>query len=129
MSQENVEIVRKFYERILRGDLDAALACLAPDVDYSVTQESRPAHGLEAVRAMWERWLNDWEEIETVAEEFIDAGDHVVVTVHESGRGRGSGIEIDGRYFNVLTVRKGKIVRKVEFTQRSEALQAAGLKG
>jgi ketosteroid isomerase-like protein len=128
MSQENVEIVRRFYEHILRGDQAAALACLAPDVDYGVAQEIRPAHGLEAVRAMWERWLNDWEEIETVAEEFIDAGDHVIVTVHESGRGRGSGIEIDGRYFNVLTVRNGKIVRKLEFTQRSGALEAAGLR-
>jgi ketosteroid isomerase-like protein len=60
---------------------------------------------------------------------FIDAGDHVVVTVHESGRGQGSGIEIDGRYFNVLTVRNGKIVRKVKFTQHSDALEAAGLRG
>ena len=128
MSQENVEIVSKFYENILRGDHAAALACLAPDVDYSVAQERQPAHGLEAVRAMWERWLNDWEEIATVAEEFIDAGDHVLVTVHESGRGRGSEIEIDGRYFNVFTVRNGKIVRKVEFTQRSKALEAAGLR-
>jgi ketosteroid isomerase-like protein len=67
MSQENVEIVSKFYEDILRGDHAAALTCLAPDVDYSVAQERRPAHGLEAVRAMWERWLNDWEEIATVA--------------------------------------------------------------
>jgi ketosteroid isomerase-like protein len=127
MSQENVETVRKFYERILRGDNAAALACLAPDVDYGrrsgKTAGARVGGGSGAVGG----WLNDWEEIETVAEEFIDAGDHVVVTVHESGRGRGSGIEIDGRYFNVLTVRNGKIVRKVEFTQRSEALEAAGL--
>lgn len=127
MSHENVEIVRRFYDDISRGDHSAALACLAPDVDYSVAQERQPAHGLDAVRAMWERWLNDWEEIETVAEEFIDAGDHVVVTTYESGRGRVSGIEIDGRYFNVLTVRDSKIVRKVEFTRRSEALEAAGL--
>ena len=30
--------------------------------------------------------------------------------------------------FNVLTVRNDKIVRKVEFTQRSKALEAAGLR-
>jgi ketosteroid isomerase-like protein len=128
MSQENVEIVRKFYEYIRVDDAAAALACLAPDVDYSVAQEGRPAHGPDGVQAMWQRWAADWGELETVAEDFIDAGDHVVVTVRESGRGRVSGIEIDGRYFNVLTVRDGKIVRKVEFTQRSEALEAAGLR-
>ena len=60
-------------------------------------------------------------------EEFIDAGAHVVVTTYEAGRGRVSGIEIDGRFFNVYTLRNGKIVHKVEFTERSKALEAAGL--
>ena len=107
-----MEIVRRFYGALLRRDHTAAMACLAPDVEYSVTQERRPAHGSQEVLAMWERWLNDWEVSETVAEEFIDASDHVVVTVHEAARGRGSGIEIEGRYYNVLTVRDRIIVRK-----------------
>jgi ketosteroid isomerase-like protein len=128
MSQENVGIVRMFYESILQADYAAALACLAPDVVYRVLQEG-PAYGPDAVRAMWERWESDWEEGgETIAEEFIDAGDRVLVTVHESGRGRGSGIEIDARLFNVFTLRDGKIIHKVEFTDRAEALEAAGLR-
>jgi ketosteroid isomerase-like protein len=127
MSQENVEVVRRFYEALLRRDHAAALACLAPDVEYSVAQEGGAAHGPEEVQAMWQRWLDDWDVSETVAEEFIDAGDHVVVTVHELARGRGSGIEIDGHYSNVLTVSSGKIVRKLEFTDRSDALEAAGM--
>jgi ketosteroid isomerase-like protein len=127
MSQENVEVVRKFYEDILRGDHVAALASLAPDVIFTVSQEG-PVRGREAVRAMWERWEADWEEARPVAEEFIDAGDEVCVTVHEWGRGRGSGIEIDARFFNLVTVRSGKIVRKVEYAERSKALEAAGLR-
>jgi ketosteroid isomerase-like protein len=128
MSQENLEIVRMFYESIRRDDYSAALAYLAPDVVYRVLQEG-PAHGPDAVRAMWERWESDWEEgAETIAEEFIDAGDRVLVTVHESGRGRGSGIEVDARLFNVFTLRDGEIVHKVEFTERSEAREAAGLR-
>jgi ketosteroid isomerase-like protein len=127
MSQENVEIARKFYEDILRGDHAAALACLAPDVVFTVTQEGT-VHGREQVRAMWERWEGDWEEVRPVAEEFIDLGDQVIVTVHEWGRGRGSGIEVDGRFFNVLTIRDGQVVRKVEYAERSKALEAAGLR-
>jgi ketosteroid isomerase-like protein len=127
MSQENVDIVGNFYECIRRGDDAGALACLAPGVVYGVLQEG-PAHGPDAVRAMWGRWESDWAEGgKTVAEEFIDAGDQVVVTVHESGRGRGSGIEVDARVFNVFTLRDSKIVHKEEFTERSEALKAAGL--
>ena len=76
---------------------------------------------------MWERWDGAWEDMETVPEEFLDAGEHVVVTVRYSARGRGSGIEYDERLYDVYTVRDGRCDRKLEFKQRSEALEAAGL--
>ena len=44
-----------------------------------------------------------------------------------SARGRGSGIVVDNRTFDVYTLLDGKCVRKVEFKLRSEALEAAGL--
>jgi ketosteroid isomerase-like protein len=121
--------LRTFYEAIHRGDDAEALACLAADVVYGVLQEGL-AHGPDEVRAMWERWEGDWADGgKTVAEEFVGAGDsdQVVVTVHEWGRGRASGIEVDVRVFNVFTVRDGMVVDKREFAERSEALEAAAL--
>jgi ketosteroid isomerase-like protein len=127
MSQENVQIVRRFTETYARGDHAGALACLAPEVDYHVGQES-PARDPEAVRAVWERWESDWDDLETVGEEYLDAGgDKVVATIRYSGRGRGSGIELLDRRFEVHTLRDGQIVRKVDFRDRSEALRVAGL--
>jgi uncharacterized protein len=126
MSRENVEVVRRLFETYGRGDHAEAASCLAPDVVYQVGQEV-PAHGRDAVRAVWERWESDLEELETIPEEFIDAGDQVVVTVYYSGRGRGSGIELEDRLFEVYTLRDGKCVRKVEFRDRADALEAAGL--
>jgi ketosteroid isomerase-like protein len=126
MSLESVELVRTFFETYDRGDYHAAAACLAPGVVYEVGHEVT-AHGPDEVRAMWERWDVAWEEMETVPEEFIDAGDHVVVAVHYAARGRGSGIEYEERLFDVYTVRDGRCVRKREFKRRSDALQAAGL--
>ena len=38
----------------------------------------------------------------------------------------GSGIEVDAVFHEVYTLRDGKIVRYDEFTERSEALEAAG---
>ena len=125
MSRENVEIVRRLFDSYRRDDPAEALACLAPDVVYQVGQEV-PARGRDEVRAMWERWASSWEEIETIPEEFIEAGDHVIVAVHYSGRGRGSGIEFDARTFDVYTLRDGLCVRKLEFNERSDALEAAG---
>ena len=76
---------------------------------------------------MWERWDSTWDELETVPEDFADAGDDVLVTVHYSARGRGSGIEYEERLFEVYTFRDGQCVRKREFRERSDAAEAAGL--
>jgi ketosteroid isomerase-like protein len=128
MSRENVEIVRRFFESYRPDDPVEALAYLAPDVVYEVGQEV-PARGRDEVAAMWERWRSSWGEIEMTPAEFIDAGDHVIVEVHYSGRGRGSGIEFDALTYDVYTVRDGLCVRKLEFNERSQALEAAGLSG
>jgi ketosteroid isomerase-like protein len=126
MSRENVEVVRRFFDTYRRGDYEESLDCLAPDVTYKVVQEA-PARGREAVRAIWDRWDSSWDEIETTPEEFIDAGDRVFVTVRYTGCGRASGIRFDDRSYEVCTVDGGRIVDKVEFSERSEALAAAGL--
>lgn len=126
MSQANIEVVRRLFDSYVRGDYAEAATCLAVDVVYEVGQEL-PARGREAVRVMWERWDDTWDELETVPEEFVDAGDQVLVTVHYSARGRGSGIKFEERLFDVYTFCDGKCVRKREFRRRSEALEAAGL--
>jgi ketosteroid isomerase-like protein len=125
MSQRNVEIVREHFDAYRRGDHAAALACLAPDVVYKVAQEET-LHGPEQVLAMWQRWEGAWDQIDTDPDEFIDAGDHVVVSVHYAGRGLTSGIEFEARTYEVYTLRDGICVRKVEYSERAEALAAAG---
>ena len=62
-------------------------------------------------------------------EEIIDAGDRVVLSAHHRGRGRGSGIKVDARLYEVYTLRRGKVIRVDEYTDRAAALEAAGLQG
>jgi ketosteroid isomerase-like protein len=126
VSLENVETVRRLFERYERGDFEAALEYLDPEVVYETGQEL-PAIGREAVRRMWERWGDAWDEMETVTGDYVDAGDHVLATVTYSGRGKASGIEHDDVLFDVYTFRDGLCVRKQEFRERSEARRAAGL--
>ena len=125
MSEANVAVVRRLFDAYNRGDYAAASECLDPDVEYEVGQEL-PLRGRAAVRAMWERWDGTWDELETVPEEFVDAGDEILVTVFYSARGRGSGIPYEERLFDVYTFRDGSCVRKREFRQRSEAIAAIG---
>jgi ketosteroid isomerase-like protein len=126
MSQENVEIVRKSIEAYARGDLDTALTYADPDIVWNPVEEAA-SQGHDAIRANLERWETDFEDFEATPEEYIDAGDQVLVTVHWSGRGRGSGLQVDIRTYSVYALRDGKVIRLDEFTERSEALEAAGL--
>ena len=126
MSEENVERVRKAVEAYARGDLDTALMHADPDIVWNPVEEAA-AQGQDAIRANVERWETDWEDYEATPEEYIDAGDQVLVTVHWSGRGRASGLQVDIRTCIVFTLRDGTLIRMDEFTERSEALEAAGL--
>ena len=126
MSQENVEAARRCIEAYRRGDYEEALEYLAPDVVWEVGQEL-PARGPAEVREVWRRWDAEWVELETIADEIIDAGDNLIVAVRYRGRGRVSGVEVNDLLFEVHTLRDGRCIRKVEFPTRSEALAAVGL--
>jgi ketosteroid isomerase-like protein len=125
MSQENVEIVRRF---LVVQDLDEALTYADPGIVWNPVEEE-PEQGHDAVRASTTRWKGEWDDYELIPESFTDAGDRVVATVRFRARGRGSGIEVDARLYDVFTLRDGKIVRMDQFTEQSEALEAAGLRG
>ena len=123
MSQENVEIVRRFLVVV---DIDEALTYADPGIVWNPTEElATQGHG--AVRASLARWKAEWHDYRVIPEEFVDRGDSVVVTVRLRGRGRGSGVEVDARFYDVYTLRDGKIVRMDQFTERSQAIQAAEL--
>jgi ketosteroid isomerase-like protein len=60
-------------------------------------------------------------------EDIVEAGDRVLVTLHQRARGRGSAVEVEIDTSNVYTFRDGKVFRIELFTDREPALEAAGL--
>jgi ketosteroid isomerase-like protein len=123
MSQENVEVVRRF----LFAEVEDAMGYADPGIVWNPAEESA-GHGHDAVRESLERWKGEWDDYELRAEAFEDMGDCVLVTVRVSGRGRASGVEVDARLYDVYTLRDGKIVRMDQFTEQSEALEAVGFR-
>ena len=128
MSQENVEAARAASRPTCAATTRRRCEYLAPDVVWEVGQEL-PARGPDEVREVWRRWDADWEELETVADEIIDAGDRLVVAVRYRGRGRVSGVEVNDLIFEVHTLRDGRCIRKIEFPTREQALAEVGLPG
>jgi ketosteroid isomerase-like protein len=128
MSQENVEVVRTMWEAFLRGDFDEALSLFDPDVEWDGTNlpDGRISHGHEAILEHTARWADIWEDWTVDLEEFVEAGDDVVVLIHERGRSK-SGIDMDERHAEIYTVRTGSIVRRQGFSDTRAALEAVGL--
>jgi ketosteroid isomerase-like protein len=90
--------------------------------------EEEPSHGRTAIRDNFHRFASAWDHLQVSAEQFIDAGDRVFVAAHFRGRGRASGITVETRLYEVYTLCNHKVVRVDEFTDRDEALEAAGLR-
>ena len=99
MSSSNVELVRRYYEDWNRGDTGGVIAAFAPDVEWH-GHPRLPEPGPYAGRDEVERWMDQfreaWGQLEARPVELLDAGDSVVALVHMTGRGRGSGVEVQG---------------------------------
>jgi ketosteroid isomerase-like protein len=130
MSQENVEIVRRCIEAVQRGDYEAAMETIDPGIEYDLTHfpDGKVYLGHEGVREAFRIWLGTWENYKQELDELIDlGGDEVLALVRESGRGKGSGIELERPTAGVWTLRDGKAVHIRFYPGKAEALEAAGL--
>jgi ketosteroid isomerase-like protein len=128
MSQGNVEIVRTFYEQFGRGDF-SALAELGAAFEF-VTSPELPDAGTyrgEAALGWMRTWVESFDRLTMEATEIIDAGDKVVVGLFQRGRPRGSQTAVEGRWWQVVTLQGGDIVRAQTYPERAQALEAAGL--
>ena len=125
-----MEIVHRFVEAWNRSDTDSMLALFDPDTEVVFppeVPEPGPFHGHAELRQWAEGFLAAWESHRAEVVEVVESGDKVVAVLHLVGRGIGSGIEMDETDAHVLNFRDGKITRWQNFTERSEALEAAGL--
>ena len=128
MSEENVGLVQRAWQQFLStGEIPREL--IHDDVEYHWhpdipdTQIYRGPDGL--VKALRE-WQQNWEQTEYEVSEMTDLGDHVLVGFRERATGRG-GIAVDKEWFQLYTIRAGKLAMLRELSTREEALEAAGL--
>jgi ketosteroid isomerase-like protein len=131
MSEENVEIVRRGYEAYELGDIDSAVADFAPECEYvaagMVPGRTGAYLGPEGYKEFFS-WLDEeFSDAHVQVDELLDAGDTVVVGATLRGRGRQSGLPGTFTFWQVWAVERGKIVRGQGFSDRTEALEAAGL--
>jgi ketosteroid isomerase-like protein len=132
MSQENVELVRRFVEASAGGDFDAALALMRPDIEFWTRPEAPdlPASyvGHAGMLDFWGMLAESYTEFRVELEELIDAGDYVVLAYRQSALVRASESRVGAHLFCVFRVQGGKLAEAWVYSNRGDALEAAGLR-
>ena len=112
MSQENKELVRRWFEALSRHDADSA----ADMVTIDFVHNSSTNQGRDGVRAELEYWFGAFPDASVSVEDLIAEGDRVVARVTTSGTHGGefmgspaTGKRISVQEVDILRIEDGKI--------------------
>jgi uncharacterized protein len=127
VSEANVGLARKGYKEFLQGKLSNVVRMIDPAFEAHLPEGlpgPRTYRGQDGFLAAVREQLEVFEEWTLEPQEFIDAGDRVLVLVHQRGRGRLSGVEVNVYTAWLWTFRDGKAVRLRVYLDREEALES-----
>jgi len=126
-----VEIVKRANEFLERRDWPGMTDLFDPNVELYGTvgglEEGKVLRGLSEISRAFETEDDEvWDEHRFEPQQFIDAGNRVVVLQREYQRSK-SGAELVIDTASILDLRDGRIVRMQGYMNPAEALEAAGL--
>jgi ketosteroid isomerase-like protein len=130
MSQENVELFRRSLDAFNRGEVEAWLATIHPDVTFAPIRASVEGayRGHAGVRRFFDENRETFESFHLTYTDIRDLGDGrllVIGTLHL--RARGSGIETDVPTAAIAKERDGLLIHWRDYGDSRKALEAAGL--
>jgi ketosteroid isomerase-like protein len=132
MASSNLDLVRSIFAPWERGDWSSA-EWAYPEIELVIPDGPDPGSwkGLAGMAQGTKGLLGAWEDLRVVAEEYRELdGERVLVLIHNSGRGKTSGLEIGQMYAKgaaVFQVSDGKVTKLVVYWNRERALADLGL--
>jgi ketosteroid isomerase-like protein len=132
MSEENVEVVRHWFERLAAGDPAPEFCDHGIEIrNWAEMPTPGPYHGHEGLHEWWTD-VNDADVATSIQLfELVDAlavDDERVVTIQRArGKTRYSEIEVDFHWAAVIRVRNGKVISAFGYPTPADAKAAAGL--
>jgi ketosteroid isomerase-like protein len=132
MSQQTVELICQAHDAFNRRDLDAFLALMDPDAEFTPyevwVQGGSPYRGHDGMRRWWEDSFEVLPDLSVELYEVRDLGDVFFVRGRLHGHGAGSGAPFERTLWEALEWRDRKQVWGCAFGSKDEALEAAELR-
>jgi uncharacterized protein len=130
MSQQDVETIRSGYDAFNRKDIPAVLALYDPQIEWIEAGGGRAPSGTfrgpqSVATEVFATVPQNFDDFRAEPEQFIDAGEHVVVVGRFRGKAR-SGATLDAPFVHVHQVRNGKTVRFQNYVDAASWAQAWG---
>jgi ketosteroid isomerase-like protein len=129
MSQENVD---RFLEALAswnRRDLAGVLRIMDPEIrfEHRLAAFQGSCVGLEEVKEFLRDIADNFATWEIDSRDVRDLGDRVLALGINHATGQGSGVETELPFAVVATFKDGRITHYIDFGDREQALEAAGL--
>ena len=129
MSQENIEVARRFFDAMNRQDYEAALAIGHPEIDIQDHPGVDAASWHHGPEGAWEwglKLMEAFQDFQLNADEYIPVDDKSILVVGTvSGKGRRSGVPVDAPFAAIVTVEDGLGRRVAIYEKKATALRAA----
>ena len=126
MSEESFQIIERLIDAWNRRDLEAALDLMHPLCEVRPVEANEALQGHDGVAAAFRGWFDAFEEFTIEAEDFSARDDRVLVAMRQRARGKGSGLEIEQRFYQLFTLRDGQVFRFEGYSDEADALRALG---
>ncbi len=135
MSQRNIDTMERGFAAFSRGDWDACLAEMDPEVEWHLTfqlpdlpPDKQVFRGHDEVRMLFQNLAGAWDELTLEMLEVVHEEDDMhILKVRFAGRGGASGVEVDRVLYYVQEMREGRLLRQRPFDSEQDALEAAGV--
>jgi ketosteroid isomerase-like protein len=132
MTDQNKQVVKRGHEARSEGRIWEWMETLDPDIEwdisgYPVADFPMRGSGRKEFVAHVTKYWSLWNDYAQDVKEMIDAGDNVVVVLHEHARLRNSDVDLERDVAAVWTIEDGRRVRFRAFASREDALRAAGI--
>ena len=128
MASEHEQIVRDWADAFNRGDMDAVLAIVHPDVELSDPERTgRSWRGQDEYLEFAREWLEAFDTYSLHLDEIEDGPDGTFVRGTQRGKGAGSGLEFELPIHFAVRFRDGRVVYNGIATDPETARREVGL--